>query len=84
MKIYVTNEACSRGIKVVNGVEPGRTEGSMRVVGGTWGWTWLKGEWFATPEEALIDAEKRRVARLASLSKQIEKLEKRVFKIKEG
>lgn len=38
-----------------------------------------KGDWFSTEEEAKVDAENRRKKKIASLKKQIEKLEKLKF-----
>jgi len=38
-----------------------------------------KGNWFSTEEEAKVDAENRRKKKIASLKKQIEKLEKLKF-----
>lgn len=38
-----------------------------------------KGEWFLTEDEAKTDAENRRKKKIASLKKQIEKLEKLKF-----
>jgi len=81
MKIYVTQYACSEAIRLVEGAEISPSRFRYK-------WKWYtqiaeKDAWFKTEKEALVDAEDRRQKRLASLRKQIEKLEKRVFKIKE-
>ena len=82
MKIYVTKYACSEAIRLVEVAE------DLSATRLRYRWKWYlqtaeKGEWFLTEAEALADAERRRDARLAALHRQIEKLEKRVFKIKE-
>lgn len=75
--LYITKYALSSGILEREQVD---IDGRMAVVvepGGLNRRGYYHGsDWHLTREAALADAEKRRVARIASLKKQIEKLEK--------
>ena len=82
MKIYVTRYACSEAIRLVE-AEPISAD-RMRYRWKRFTQWAEKGDWFASENEALADAERRRQIRLTSLRAQVEKLEKRKFKIKEG
>jgi tmRNA-binding protein len=81
MKIYVTKYALTTGITAENANVDGAV--AHWRTGSGWPMHAYKGEWFESSEAALENAEQRRVRKLASLRKQIEKLEKKTFKIRE-
>lgn len=76
-KVYVTKYACSTGIKIIECRI--KSDGyASRLLGG---WSWFsKKEWFRTFDEAVADANARRAKRIASLKKQLAKLEAREWK----
>ena len=81
MKVFITKYALSFGIKEDEAYrepdedgyiwtgEPGRMSSQM----------FTHSEWFETRDLAVADAENRRVKKIASLKKQIAKLEKLTF-----
>ena len=83
MKVFVTKYALSSGIQEVEG-ELAASTPSMFCQKTTSGWTtYYHGEgkkWHRTKEGALAKAEAMRVAKIASLRKQITKLQEMTFK----
>jgi len=74
---YVTRYALTEGIlerKLVMRDDGAARDSSFRHVV-----FYYPGDWFRTREEALVDAERRRVKKIASLRKQVSKLEKLFF-----
>ncbi len=84
MKAYITKYALTEGIVVRDGEVVGATSELL-----TWksekGWNQFAygKEWHETPNIALADAEARRVRKIASLKKQLARLEKLTFTIPE-
>jgi hypothetical protein len=75
MKVWISKYALSKGIYAKEVVDVG--EGVVRTVGSYWSFFHGEGKhWHRTPEEALRRAEEMRAAKLASMRKQIAKLEK--------
>lgn len=79
MKAYVTKYALTTGIEVVDGEV---TDGGYLHVDGCYS-LFRDSEYFETEKEAREDAERRRVKKIESLNKQINKLLKLSVKIKE-
>lgn len=78
-KMYLTKCALSGGIKEIEAV-PTYTDGWVRDQDNYLGGSHRVGvDVFASLDEAKADVEKRRIKRLASLKKQIAKLEKLEF-----
>lgn len=78
-EIYVTKYALSRGIQNVEvKIDPADT-----IIHHGYAY-YRKGDWFLTAEEAIADAEARRVKKIASLEKQITALWAKVFVVKDG
>lgn len=74
---FVTKYALTRGIVAISSR---LTVGSDLIITNEKYPQYLhKGSWFSTEEEAKVDAESRRKKKIASLKKQIEKLEKLKF-----
>lgn len=75
MKIYVTKYALTAGIKE----HDAEIDGAMAIVrpiGTAWMTSYFHGnDWHMTANEASIRAEEMRIAKIASLRKQISKLE---------
>lgn len=78
---YLTRYALTEGIKVVEG-EPSDLDADYINIGGYFGSFKLGGEIFETLPEAVAGAERKRVKKIASLKKQIAKLEKMTFEAK--
>lgn len=77
MKIYVTKYALTAGIKECEGTVDGNT---ATVKNESWGYTYFhKGEWHMASDSAAKKAEEMRLAKIASLRKQIAKLEATKF-----
>jgi hypothetical protein len=79
-KFWVSKYAMTKGIFPVNG-EVSEISRSVLVVKDTWTY-YLHGEgkeWHRTPEAAVARAEEMRTAKIASLKKQIAKVEKMTF-----
>ena len=77
VKAWVTKYALSAGIKFVNGNVNHEISSSMLSYG-SYGAAHGK-DWHRTPEAALARAEEMRAAKIASLQRQIVKLEKMTF-----
>lgn len=76
MKVWISKYALSKGIYAEEVSE--EREGVVR--SSDWAWLYVEGkQWHRTPEDALRRAEEMRVAKLASLRKQIAKVEKMDF-----
>lgn len=77
--VYITKYALSDGIKKINA-----KVASGYCISNDYGilQSFYKDEFHLTEEQALANAELRRNKKIASLKKQIEKLEKMTFKIK--
>ena len=76
MKIYVTKYALTDGITE----REAEVKGDMAMWRGKHLYAYArKGEWFPTVEEAIADAEKRRLSKIASHEKSIERLRKLTF-----
>lgn len=82
MKAYITKYALTAGIKLKEG-EPYEGDQDRFSVAGDWS-SYSRSDWHEDPETALRQAEHMRAQRLASLRRQIAKLEKLVFKVPEG
>lgn len=76
---YLAKYALSSGIKAIDCKPPGST-GYCQQVGG-YGLYKLGKDVFETESEAVANAEDHRVKKIASLKKQIEKLERMTFKV---
>ncbi len=78
--LYITQYALSGGI-TFRECEPGDINSDyFYIVGNIWSGGYRLGkECFRSKTEALADAEARRVKKIASLKKQIEKLERKTF-----
>ena len=82
MRAYITKYALSSGVFLVETDRHETESGGVywKPKGGYTMSAYGK-EWHKTPEAALADAERRRLAKIASLKKQIAKLEKMTFTI---
>lgn len=79
---YITKYALSGGIKAIEGkAEPSTFDPTVQLVRGVGGWGYHHAgrDVFDTLDAAIADAEARRVKKIASLKKQITKLEKADF-----
>lgn len=77
--MYLTKYALTDGVKEIEATESS-IPGYVRIVDDRWSSIFKVGsEVFATLELAHADAEKRRLRKVASLKKQIAKLEKLTF-----
>ena len=83
MKIYLTKYALTSGVEVIE-VERSATADDMVHWKSSSGWSQYahKGEWFADKKEANADFDRRRARKLASLHKQINKIEQLKFEVK--
>jgi hypothetical protein len=81
IKAWITKYALTGGIKCVDGKVCHEISGDMLSYE-RYGTAHGK-DWHRTPEAALARAEEMRVAKLASMRKNIAKLEKMVFKVRE-
>lgn len=81
MKIYVTKYALTEGIEVYDRKEPSNARDELIAVVNSKGMvSYFHGkDWHLTQSEAQDRAEKMRVAKIASLRKSIDKLEKMTF-----
>ena len=79
-KVYVTKYALSDGVLVRDGV----IERDMCKVPGHYGIYFHKGEFHEKIEDAQEDFERRKQQKLVSLQKQIDKIAKLEFKVKES
>lgn len=77
MKAFITKYALSAGVLEVDSKDAG--DGMIEYNGGGYTCYAHGDDWHATPYAAKIKAEAMRVARIASLKKQIAKLEKLAF-----
>ena len=71
MKVWISKYALSRGVYA----EEVEEMGDDFVRAGSWSW-FNKKQWHQTQDEAIKRAEEMRIAKLASLRKQIAKVEK--------
>ncbi len=77
MKVWITKYALTKGIQQETAKEGNLTEsGSLSY--GVYGWA-PEGDWHRTESSALAKAEQMRLAKIASLKKQIAKLDKLRF-----
>lgn len=80
-KMYLTKYALSRGVK---GIEADPSGQYVRDINNRWGGLYTIGrDVFESKQDAMADAEKRRKSKIASLKKQIAKLEKLTFVVVE-
>lgn len=82
MKVYITKHALTHGIKEVNDACE-KTEMSLILVPSMGVFAYFHGEgreWHRTREAAVKRAEQMRAAKLASLRRQIDRLERMEFK----
>jgi hypothetical protein len=75
MKAYITKYALSKGILELEGSNRIGNEDTFEAKTGQWMNSYHGGEWWATRDAAVERADEMRVARIASLKKQIKKLE---------
>jgi hypothetical protein len=87
MKVWITKYALTTGIFEVDG-ELFARDTAVSYRRGTSGYSYPEyargGEWQRTPELAILRANEMRVAKIASLKKQIAKLEKMTFEVKDS
>lgn len=75
--VYVTKNVLTRGIEYL---EVQETHSSDFVVENIrWGRSFHKGDWFDTKQEAIKDAEERKIKKLQNLDRQIKKISKLEF-----
>lgn len=87
MRAYIVKNALSKGIICVEGNVSAKYKSCFeyrRRESDYFTSTLFRGEWVATPEEAIAAAEKRRTDRLAQLKREIAKLETMTFAITDG
>lgn len=77
-KVYVTKYALTEGVKEIEVSDCFNVNPTMVAAKIGYGF-YHKGEWFRTREEALIDAERRRLRKIKSLRTQLGKLEQLRF-----
>ena len=80
--VYVTQYALTKGILKINAEIRGNSAYEI----GTRYPLWIYGagkNWHYTEEEALKEAEIKRIAKIKSLEKQLDKIKKKVFKVRE-
>jgi len=76
---YVTKYALTGGIRKIEGEADKSRYDDRLIVRDGYNWLVLGRDVFADESDANADAEKRRIAKIASLRKQIAKLEKLTF-----
>jgi hypothetical protein len=80
VKVWITKCALTKGIQQKEGSVSETNKESFSEVGNSWFSYWGNGrEWHTTKESAIAKAEEMRVKKIASLKKQIAKLEKLKF-----
>ena len=79
MKVWITKYALTGGIIEAEGEPYGFEWVSASWDNGFWRSVFGQGEWFDTKERAIAKAEEMRQKKIASLKKQIEKLEEMRF-----
>lgn len=75
--VYVTKNALTRGVEYIEVVEtsiPDLVNENIK-----WGRSFHKGDWFNNKEDAIKDAEERKIKKLQNLDKQIKKISKLKF-----
>lgn len=77
MKVFITKYALTQGIFEIDAKDHGG--GMISMVDAQYPTNYHKPDWHLTYEEALADARTRRNAKIASLEKQIAKLEELTF-----
>ncbi len=81
MKVYLTKYALTRGIQTEIG-DPNE-DGIIKVPGGRWPKYYGPQDWSSSKDEALKRATELKNKRIASLKKQISRLESMKFEIEE-
>jgi len=82
MKVWITKYALTGGISCIEGAPSPHYPELFRPTKGMS--YFLTNEWHTTEATAIAKAEQMRIAKIASLQKQIAKLEKMTFTPKEG
>lgn len=75
MKVFITKYALTKGIEEIEVSHSERYPHMVTDEAPGLFRSFFKGEWFHTREEAVADAEKRRLRKIESLKKQISNLE---------
>lgn len=71
-KVYVTKNALTKGVEYIEVCETSSPEYVYENI--KWGRDFHKNDWFENKEDAIKDAEERRIKKLKSLDKQIKKI----------
>lgn len=82
-KIYVTKYALTSGVRIVSDAEVENAMATYRVNDSYYIQHAYRNDFHLTREEALIDCERRRKAKIASIDKQRKKLEAMKFEIED-
>ncbi len=80
MKVWITKYALTEGIEAIDGEIASDISENMFVQSGRTGRIYHGKEWHSTEESAIKRAEEMRIAKIASLKKQIARLEELEFK----
>ena len=81
MKFYITKYALTDGIAVKHGEICHSVSPDMISIPGRFGENYHKPHWHTTPDAAVAQAERMRVAKIKSLEKSLDRLHKLTFKV---